>query len=163
MSDVIVGADPGFSGGLAAITPTHTGIHILDAIAAPVRTLPTGKVYEPVVAMEWLEKVAPGIIVLERAHAMPKQGVSAVFSYGRSFGALEAVALLQGCRVTWVSPAKWKRALRLPADKGAAMDLASVTYGERALRDYWPRKKDNGVAEAALIALWWHEHGRHGR
>jgi hypothetical protein len=56
-----------------------------------------------------------------------------------------------------VSPAKWKKALGLSADKGASRRRAIELWPERA--QWFARVKDDGRAEAALIAYWWLQHG----
>jgi len=54
---------------------------------------------------------------------------------------------------TLVAPATWKRALGgIPAEKDAARARASQLMPSAS--GYWARKKDDGRAEAALIAFW---------
>jgi crossover junction endodeoxyribonuclease RuvC len=90
--------------------------------------------------------------VIESVHAMPKQGVSSSFAFGRATGAVEAWAMDFGRPVEWVSPAKWKKAMGLSSDKQASMDACKLHFGANKL---WDVKANDGIAEAALIALWW--------
>jgi hypothetical protein len=53
----------------------------------------------------------------------------------------------------YVTPTKWKRALGLGADKGDSRRRAMETWPYMASK--FARVKDDGRAEAALIA-WWH-------
>ena len=92
-------------------------------------------------------------VVLERVGAMPKQGVSSTFRFGRSLGVLEGACLALGLRVEWVAPVKWKRHYGLI---GQDKDMARRRALER-----WPgeaaalkRKKDVGRADALLMAAW---------
>jgi len=87
-------------------------------------------------------------IILESVHSMPGQGVSSSFKFGMAFGA--AIAIIERFNCTWhlVTPQKWKKALQLDSDKNKSLELA---------RELWPnaplsRKKDNGRAEALLLA-----------
>lgn len=87
-------------------------------------------------------------IILESVHSMPGQGVSSSFKFGMAFGA--AIAIIERFNCTWhlVTPQKWKKTLQLDSDKNKSLELA---------RQLWPnaplsRKKDNGRAEALLLA-----------
>lgn len=94
-----------------------------------------------------------GTVVLEDVHAMPKQGVTSSFGFGRTKGVIEGVFAANGRPITYVSPAKWKRALGLTKDKGASRRRAIELWPDKAA--LFARVKDDGRAEAALIAYWW--------
>jgi crossover junction endodeoxyribonuclease RuvC len=99
-----------------------------------------------------IRELRPSHAILERVGAMPGQGVSSMFSFGRSVGQVEAMLAAIGIPVSYASPVVGKRALVVPAGKDAARLRASQllpAYSER-----WRRAKDDGRAEAALIALW---------
>ena len=81
-----------------------------------------------------------------------RSGVSSSFNFGMSYGiALGVVGALK-IPVVHVSPGKWKKYFGLTADKEQSRKLAI---------DKWPgcehfrRKKDNGRAEALLLAEYW--------
>jgi Holliday junction resolvasome RuvABC endonuclease subunit len=87
-------------------------------------------------------------IIIEAVHSMPGQGVSSSFKFGMAYGA--AISIVERFNCTWhmVTPQRWKKALQLDSDKQKSLDLA---------RQLWPnapllRKKDNGRAEALLLA-----------
>lgn len=98
--------------------------------------------------------------IIERAQAMPKQGVSGMFNYGFNHGLCTAVAMLTcdakganlGGGVYTVRPNVWKSDLGLEGgSKDASRRLATEIYGTDKP---WKMKRDEGVAEAALIAFW---------
>lgn len=89
---------------------------------------------------------------LERVGAMPGQGVSSMFAFGRALGIVEGVLGALCLPFTWLAPAQWKMALRVPADKGAARARASQLLPAGAT--HWPLVKHDGRAEAALIGLY---------
>jgi len=97
----------------------------------------------------------PGIdeVVVEKVGAMPGQGVSSTFKFGRGVGILEGVAAALGKRLTYVAPTVWKRALNVPADKEACRQRAIELWPEFA-NLIFRRKMDHGPAEAALIGMW---------
>jgi len=81
---------------------------------------------------------------------MPGNGGVSMFNFGAAYMACIAVA--QRSRDPWmlVRPQKWKKDMGLTSDKAESLDMA---------RELWPaapltRKKDNGRAEALLIAEW---------
>jgi Holliday junction resolvasome RuvABC endonuclease subunit len=87
-------------------------------------------------------------VIIEMVHSMPGQGVSSSFKFGMAFGAAIAITERFNCVWHMVTPQKWKKALQLDSDKQKSLDLA---------RQLWPnapllRKKDNGRAEALLLA-----------
>lgn len=87
-------------------------------------------------------------VIVEAVHSMPGQGVSSSFKFGYAYGA--AISLAQRLNCPWhvVTPQRWKKALKLDSDKDKSLFMA---------RNLWPnapltRKKDNGRAEALLLA-----------
>jgi hypothetical protein len=137
----ILGIDPGITGGIATLwpdgridaydIPTVDGSVNIDALVRHVRAH------------------APRLAVIEKAQAMPKQGVVSVFKYGCAFGALCAATAVLEIPTHLVSPRKWKTHFGLDADKERSRALAIRLWPGCGL---FERKKDHGRAEAALIA-----------
>jgi hypothetical protein len=137
----ILGVDPGITGGIAFLypsgeiaaddIPTVDGSVDVDALVRRVR------------------QHAPRLAVIEKAQAMPKQGVVSVFKYGTAFGALCALTAISGIPTHLVSPRKWKTYFGLDADKEKSRALAIRLWPGSGL---FERKKDHGRGEAALIA-----------
>ena len=98
------------------------------------------------------------ICVIEDVWSSPQMGVTSAFSFGRSKGLVEGIATMSDCRIEYVSPVQWKRGMKLGKDKGKARDMAMKRWPVR--RDLFKRVKDDGRAEAALIALWQVRHGQ---
>jgi len=143
---MIIGIDPGKTGGVASI---DRGGVIQQLTRMPL--LQHGK--RDLVDPAGLERFADAsCIVIEQVHAMPKQGVSSTFNFGRHVGSVECWALAQRLPVHWVTPAVWKKYFGLSSDKRASLDRARLEFGPRPL---WDVLANDGVAEAALIALWW--------
>ena len=90
--------------------------------------------------------------VVERVAARPGQGVASVFSFGHSAGAVAGVLATLQIPVEYASPQTWKRAYKIGPDKSSSRAKASETFPADAGR--WLRVKDDGRAEAALIAAY---------
>lgn len=89
---------------------------------------------------------------MERVGAMPGNGVSSMFAFGMAAGIVQGVLGALMIPMTLITPAQWKVALRVPADKGGARARASQLIPKGAHR--WPLAKHDGRAEAALIGLY---------
>lgn len=97
-----------------------------------------------------INRIAPDVAVVERVGAMPGQGVSSTFTFGRAYGTILGVLAAAGVQVQLITPVVWKKHYRLPSkDKKAAQALAirlfpTVTGLHRV--------KDHNKAEALLLA-----------
>lgn len=148
MSDLgilVLGVDPGLSGALAWYYPDHPAVVGVDDM--PV----AGGDVDPDAIADSVWKMAPDFAVVEAVHSMPKQGVASSFKFGRSYGAV--LGVLAACKVPvhLVAPTVWKRHFRLSADKDQSRALAIRLWPGS---DRFRRRKDDGRAEAALIARW---------
>jgi crossover junction endodeoxyribonuclease RuvC len=75
-----------------------------------------------------------------------------MFAFGRGVGQIEGTLATLQIPISYATPAKWKRALAVPAGKhGAGLRASELLpgYAER-----WRRAKDHGRPEAALLALY---------
>lgn len=146
----IIGCDPGMSGGFAVLedgalveifpTPTmelHNGRRALDASAV----------------MIWLQRHDDcRTLWLEKAQAMPRDGAVGAFAYGKGVGILTGLVLGLSIPLAEITPQDWRRVMGLPngAGKDASRAMAQKLWPTMA--HLFARKKDDGLAEAALIA-----------
>lgn len=148
---IIIGADPGISGAIALLKDGK-----LSRVSDIPIWVPTGK-KRTVDSVMLAYDIAPyaNYIFLERAQAMPKQGVSSSFEYGRAFGILEATLrnTAPDAVLMYVSPSKWKRKLGLiGTEKTASIDMCRRLFPNKS--DEFKLKKHHNKAEAALIAYY---------
>lgn len=154
---IIIGVDPGQSGAFAALDQ-QGNLHDTWDMPMVDKRINGALIADILVQLQ----VVADVLICEDVHAMPGQGVTSMFTFGRGLGVVEGVALGAGIPVRWVSPAKWKRALGLSADKGASRRRAIELWPAQS--SMFARVKDDGRAEAALIAYWWLHFGeRAGR
>jgi crossover junction endodeoxyribonuclease RuvC len=151
---VILGVDPGIRGGLAIVAIGANAVPCLvDAIDIPVAGVGANERVDGFAIRNWIVKHAPRHALVERAQAMPKQGASSGFKYGRAVGAIEAVIACCEIPLTIVEPSLWKKFHGLrggdkETSRQRALQLFPVAHA------LLTRKCDHGRAEAALIALY---------
>lgn len=149
---IYIGIDPGFSGAIAFYAPKENIVSIYDM---PVYQNAKGKteinLYElhEILAPETDE---PHMAIIEQVAAMRGQGVTSMFRFGQSYGATQMAVAAHKIPMQFVTPAKWKSCLGLSRDKGVSRSLASQRFPKQA--DLFKRVKDDGRAEAALLALY---------
>lgn len=155
----VIGIDPGNGGGLALLCGrAHVFSCCMPLIAAgkksSKRTIDTHQAAR--ILRGWVADAGGDIrAVIEDVHAMPGQGVTSMFTFGRGLGRIEGIIVTLGISMIYVTPAKWKAHYRLGADKEQARLLAQQLYPDAPLG----RVKDDGVAEALLIARYGAEIG----
>lgn len=152
----IIGIDPGANGAVAIIDAnTNDLVQVFDmpAVALEVGGKTKRRVAPYLLAEELrLFNVNGARAIVEQVSAMPGQGVSSMFAFGHAFGLALGVLAGMGIPVDTVTPAKWKRDLKVNAGKDGARALASTLYPKHA--GEFKRVKDDGRAEAVLIAHW---------
>lgn len=149
---ITIGIDPGMTGAIALVDENASLIDVYDM---PVVG---GQVSAHLLDdLEVWDRFDFGPVILEDVHAMPKQGVTSSFGFGRSKGVVEGVFAAYRRPINYVSPQRWKKALGLNGDKGASRRRAIELWPDKAAM--FARVKDDGRAEAALIAYWWLKHG----
>lgn len=148
---LIIGIDPGYTGAIAFLEPDTMRLDVRDM---PLGKSTTGKDELDLHALGSLLSVPDHfrtVVFLEKVHAMPKQGSSSTFRFGECFGALRMAVVGHGHEDRYVTPQAWKKRFRLSQDKGVSRSYAKSRFP--AYADLFARVKDDGRAEAALIAL----------
>jgi crossover junction endodeoxyribonuclease RuvC len=151
---VIAGIDPGLAGALAFLDPGNPStVEIFDI---PVHLLTRGGKAKREIDIASLAGILashrPVHVFIEQVGAMPGQGVSSVFAFGKGYGIVLGILGAHGIPVTLVTPGVWKRSLGVLRAKDAARARASQLLPQCA--GQWPLKKDHGKAEASLLALY---------
>lgn len=153
---IILGIDPGATGA-AAYFDNGTLIEVIDIPFVQEGSRKTKKRIDILGIVGLIKRflVLAGTsnlcVYLEWAQAMPQQGVSSVFNYGRTSGIIEGVLAGLGiCAVKKIVPARWKRQLGLLGNglpKHADLQKARALYPQADLR----LAKHHNRADAILI------------
>jgi crossover junction endodeoxyribonuclease RuvC len=145
---LILGIDPGLSGGIAAITQDGDLIAVSDLPVirdGKLSWIDGGELRSWILALPGDKRV-----IVERVTPMPKQGLGSTFNFGVGFGSLLGTVQSLGLPIELVTSGVWKGALGLSRDKRASLDRARLLYPSADLT----LAKHEGRAESILIAHW---------
>ena len=147
---IIIGIDPGFSGAIAFYNSTTKRLKIYDL---PLKKIMNKNQIDGVRFSQMIRFISDDIefAAIEDVHAMPNQGVVSTFRFGYNAGILLGVLCAHGLKILRIKPSVWKSALNLSANKKDSIELAKKAFPK--YKGYFTRQKDDGRAEAALIAL----------
>ncbi|MGL1833044.1 hypothetical protein ACKVEX_05490 [Rhodocyclaceae bacterium SMB388] len=151
-----LGIDPGVGGAVGVLDQWGTFVGVFDM---PTTASTTGRRQLDAASLAEILKRYPGYATLERVHARPGEGAVGAFSFGQTFGGIVGVLEALGFPYELASPAGWKRGMAIPpgADKEASISAARRLLPTAA--EHLMRKRDDGRAEALLLA----EFGRRRR
>lgn len=152
-----VGIDPGKTGAMVVLYPDgSTSAYRVPLIKIKGKEHPAWVTWFDVWATT-LHTLTPDLILIEQVAARPGQGVSSMFNFGTVAGFVKAIACSTKCRFQYVTPSVWKSKLGLlKSDKNASREIARQLMP--SLVPELTRVKDDGVAEAALLAYYGREH-----
>lgn len=147
----IMGIDPGAGGGLASLNDDELLVYNM-----PVLEIKKGKSIRRKIDVRGLANIfqyeKPDHVFVEQVSAQFGNGAAAAFSFGWSCSAIESSLIILNIPFTYVTPQRWKKDMLCPADKDASRFRASQLFP--AYAHNWQLKKQDGLAEAAMIALW---------
>lgn len=152
---LFIGIDPGLSGALAFRSGEE-----MDVLPIPTLTITKSKGTRRVIDLTALANIvddktknaARVSVFIERVSAMPKQGVASMFAFGEAYGAIKGIVAANFLPMTLVTPVTWKAKLKVSKNKDDARYRASQLMPSFA--HFWSRRRDDGLAEAALIAFY---------
>lgn len=154
---IYIGIDPGLSGAVAEID-SNGGVVIHDTPTMQVKKSGKAKTeYLPLQMADILIDYVPlnCHVFIEKVNAMPGQGVTSMFNFGRGFGIWIGILAALKLPYSLIMPQAWKKELmKGMSDKDAARVRAQQLFPQTIHE--LSRKKDIGRADALLIA----EYGR---
>ena len=154
----IIGIDPGLSGAIAVLENNK----VLNIFDMPV--MQEGKKNKRqlnsallvTLIKENIENSEEVAVVVEQVNAMPGQGVTSMFNFGQTFGAIKGVCAALGLPIFFVRPSKWKKHFDLinsskDSSRTKAIEMYPSLSGDLA------KKKDVNKSDAILIARFYSE------
>jgi crossover junction endodeoxyribonuclease RuvC len=148
---IILGIDPGLSGAIAIYNIYTEELVVMDMPTVEMtRNGKHKREVSPALVADVIAGKGAVRAYMERVSAMPGQGVSSMFSFGRSAGVVEGVLAAYEIPVTLVTPQAWMKAMGVRAGKDGSRERAMQLFP--AYSTLFARKKDDGRSDAALIA-----------
>jgi crossover junction endodeoxyribonuclease RuvC len=154
----IIGIDPGLSGAIAVLENNK----VISMFEMPV--MPEGKKNKRQLNSAQLAKLLKNYIskneevsvVVEQVNAMPGQGVTSMFNFGQTFGAIKGICAALNLPIFFVRPSKWKKHFELiNSSKDSSRTKAIEMYP--SLSNDLAKKKDVNKSDAILIARFYSE------
>ena len=154
----IIGIDPGLSGGIAILDDKK----VIELFDMPV--MPDGKKNKRQLNSALLVKLIKDniknledtVMVVEQVNAMPGQGVTSMFNFGQTFGAIKGICAAIGLPIFFVRPAKWKKYFELiNSSKDSSRTKVIEMYP--SISEQLSKKKDVNKSDAILIARFYSE------
>lgn len=152
-----LGIDCGLNGALALVVDGE----LVRVVDMPTVTLErNGKTKRQVSVPELVDiikELDPTEAYAEKVFAMAGQGVTSVFSLGRSLGVVEGVLTALRIKTTLMTPQTWIKAMGVVGGKDGSRARAMELFPDHL--SLFKRVKDDGRSDASLIALWGYRNG----
>ena len=154
----IIGIDPGLSGAIAVLHNKK----VINMYDMPVmaegkknkRQLNSSQLVN--IIKENINEDEDTIVVVEQVNAMPGQGVTSMFNFGQTFGAIKGVCAALKLPIFFVRPSKWKKHFELiNSSKDASRTKVIEMYP--TLSSQLAKKRDVNKSDAVLIAKFYFE------
>ena len=86
-NQIYMGIDNGLNGGLTVI---ENGNILAKTVMPIINSTKTKREYDIQEIVKFISDWPVGVVIQEKASAMPKQGVCSMFSFGRGYGIIRA-------------------------------------------------------------------------
>jgi len=148
MYESFIGIDPGQKGGIAIIDKSGITAEIMPMQEKQIQIREI---------CEYLEPLKNPVVAIEKVHAMPKQGVSSTFTFGRGVG--ELIGMLKALKIPFfeVTPQEWKKVvlvgLNWKKNKKASIEYCNLLHPKLDLyRTTKCTTQHDGMADALCMA-----------
>jgi len=154
----VIGIDPGLSGAIAILENNK----VLEIFDIPVmsegkknkRQLNSALLVS--LLRENIQNNEEVAVVVEQVNAMPGQGVTSMFNFGQTFGAIKGICAALDLPIFFVRPSKWKKHFELiNSSKDSSRTKVIEMYPK--LSNQLTKKKDVNKSDAILIARFFSE------
>ncbi len=154
----VIGIDPGLSGAIAILEDGKVqNIFDMPVMAEGKKNKRQLNSAQLVNIIKENTKINEEIlVVVEQVNAMPGQGVTSMFNFGQTFGAIKGVCAALKLPIFFVRPSKWKKHFELiNSSKDASRTKVIEMFP--ILSNQLSKKKDVNKSDAILIAKFFHE------
>ena len=156
---ILIGIDPGLTGAIAILEDKK----VLNIYEMPVMAegKKNKKQLNSAQLVALIKEYANNnnddvVVIVEQVNAMPGQGVTSMFNFGQTFGAIKGICAALKLPIFFVRPLKWKKHYELVnSSKDSSRTKAIEMYP--ALSNQLAKKKDVNKSDAILIARFYCE------
>lgn len=153
----ILGIDNGYDGALVCISGKSVAKTIMPAITVK----DSKREYDVNAIVKFITLAAPDHVFVERAQAMPGQGVSSMFSIGKGYGIMLGILAALQVQHTIVHPKTWQKTMFRDCPKSDTKAMSAIVCKRLFPQFDWKASErcknvHDGLTDAALIA----EYGR---
>ena len=154
----IIGIDPGLSGAIA-ILENNKVFNIFDIPVMSEGKKNKRQLNSALLVSLLKDNIVDNeevVVVVEQVNAMPGQGVTSMFNFGQTFGAIKGICAALNFPIFFVRPSKWKKHFELiNSSKDSSRTKAIEMYPK--LSNHLAKKKDVNKSDAILIARFFSE------
>ena len=152
----IIGIDPGLSGAIAILEDKKvfsvSDMPVMAEGKKNKRQLNSAQLVN--IIKENTNPKEDIAVVVEQVNAMPGQGVTSMFNFGQTFGAIKGICAALGLPIFFVRPSKWKKHFNLiNSSKDSSRTKVIEMYP--SLSSQLAKKKDVNKSDAILIARYY--------
>ena len=154
----IIGIDPGLSGAIAIVQNNKVlAIYDMPVMAEGKKNKKQLNSAQLVnLIKENTENEDEIAVIVEQVNAMPGQGVTSMFNFGQTFGAIKGICAALKLPIFFVRPSKWKKYFELiNCSKDSSRTKVIEMYP--SLANQLSKKKDVNKSDAILIARFYSE------
>jgi len=156
---ILIGIDPGLTGAIAILE----GKKVLNIYEMPVMAegKKNKKQLNSAQLVALIKEYANNnnddvVVIVEQVNAMPGQGVTSMFNFGQTFGAIKGICAALKLPIFFVRPLKWKKHFELVnSSKDSSRTKAIEMYP--TLSNQLAKKKDVNKSDAILIARFYYD------
>lgn len=149
---LVLGIDVGVTGAVALLDADGNLINVEDMPVLCDGPASRRAINAPLFASLVFKSHADQAFV-EHVSARPGEGPIGAFAFGRCRGVIEGVLAAVGLPCSFLTPSCWKRAVGLPPGRNKDASRAEAIRRWPAHAALFPRVRDDGRADAALIAI----------
>lgn len=149
-----LGIDPGLDGAIGVLRADDTlAVHDMPTLrvgAGGKRTVDYAALASLVDQIH--RDGMPHLAVIEQVASSPQMGVSSAFAFGDGYGLVKGVLAAHFVPLRFVTSPSWKRAVRIAAGSGKDVSRQRASEFFPRYAAIWQRVRDDGRADAALLA-----------
>lgn len=154
---MVIGIDPGLKGGICLAWEHRNW----EAMPMPVVGGGIDLVQLKLIMNQQihhvLDRLPATLVVIEKVHSMPKQGVVSSFKFGDGFGSLKTACVFLDLPFILVTPQRWKKVVlagyNWKGNKDASIVWVKQRYPAVSLRPTERSRVDShGLADAVCLA-----------